>query len=184
MNHKESKPSTSTAVWIATALLHKEYPSRDAFQGREIFNKVKALKILRASDSTLKTHISHHCVANAVPSPNKDRKLLRLGNGWFRLWKDRDEYNGGRMSGESVPYINKIPKPFQYLFDWYSNEYSFYKDQTEEVTKLTGMYKTIVRKDNSLVMPEGVLKHLKAQSGDILILISVGQEDVLIKRPK
>jgi len=184
MIQSDPKPSTSTAVWIATALLHKENPSRDAFQSKEIFNKVKQLKILRSSDATLKTHISHHCVANVIPSPNKDRKLLRIGNGWYSLWKDRDSYNGGRRSGESVPNINKLPKQFQHLFYWYENEYSFYKDQTQEVTNLTGLYKTIVREDNSVVMPEGVLKYLKAQSGDILILVTVGQEDVLIKKPK
>ena len=184
MNQMELKPSTSTAIWIATALLHRENPSRDGFQGKEIFNKVKELNILRSSDSTLKTHISHHCVAIAKPSPNTDRKLVRLGNGWFRLWKDTDEYNEGRMVGESVPYINKIPKQFQHLFYWYENEYSSQKDHTEEMTKNTGIFKSIVRDDNSIVMPEAVLQHLKAKSGDILIFFTTGQEDILIKKPK
>lgn len=178
------KPSTSIAVWIATALLHKENPTREGFQGKEIFKKVKELNILRTLDSTLRTHITHHCVANANPYPNKDRKLFRLGNGFYRLYKEGDMVHPGRENGESFPDISKIAPQFQNLIHWYLGEYSSTKISVSGVEMLTGeVFSSIIKEDNSVIMPEGVLKHLNANNGDMLVFFRLDKEGILIKKP-
>ena len=98
----ESKPSTANAVWIALATLHKENPDRDAFQVKEIASKIKELDIQNASDVTVSTHISSHCVADKPAQPDTHRKIHRLRQGWYRLFVQSDPFHVTRMKGQTV----------------------------------------------------------------------------------
>jgi len=53
------------------------------------------------------------------------------------------------------------------------------------VSMVTGeIFQYKVEKENSVLMPEGVLKHLNAKKGDMLVFFKLDQEGILIKKPK
>lgn len=177
-----SKPPTANAVWIATAILHMENKLRKNFQGKEIFNKVKELKLLRSSDATLRTHISHHCVANSSPSPNRDRKLFRESGG-YRLYKDSDLAHSKRENGQSAPAPENIPEKYRKTLEWYHKEYNNY---SEKVNGLSGnsdtAYISTIDDDNRAKIPKGIIDMLKPKKGEVLLFQRLPDGNIMIKK--
>lgn len=182
MSQQITKPPTANAVWIATAILHMENKTRKTFQAKEIFKKVKELKLLRSSDATLRTHISHHCVANSSPSPNKDRKLFREMGG-LRLYKDSDIPNPRRINGQSTPTLEDIPKEFRKTLEWYHKEYNNY---SENINGLSGNrdtpYISTIDDDNRANIPKGIIEMLKPKKGEVLLFQRLPDGNIMIKK--
>ncbi len=176
------KPTTPNAVWIATALLHKENPQRDAFQTKEIFNKVQELGLQGAADITLSIHISTHCVATSKANPDTHRKLTRLRNGWFRLYKKGDEYHPSREKGQEEPMPGNIPSEYQYLLEWYKNEYCD-KIKTEKTIDSTDAKFGRVEQ-NKVQIPKEITDALDLQEGDFVAFMIQNNGEILLKKAK
>src|ERR1035441_6516182 len=85
-------------IWIATALLHLEFPSRPAFGKAEILEKMETQGL--SSDverGTLNAHLDQHLVANVPPSSGKYRMLFELAPGRLRLFRPGDLTHPARM---------------------------------------------------------------------------------------
>lgn len=114
----------SEQVWIATALLHREQPSRSAFEGAEILRRVSQLQPRATIQAGVNPHIYLHCVANKKPNPAKHRMLYRNADGTLRLYRQGDECHPERANGKIAPDRQDIPPEYAHLFDWYWSEYS------------------------------------------------------------
>jgi len=172
--------STANAVWIATALLHKENPSREGIYTMEIFKKVKELYLCDSADSTIKTHISHHCVANAKPSPNAYRYLYRLSNGWYRLFKRNDNFHIDRENGKILPL--NLSEEYKYLLQWY---YEFYnKHNSNEISDCytPDIFVAIPDENNLIKIPTKVLNLLNYKKGDIFVFTLALDNTVIMKK--
>ena len=110
-------------VWIATALLHKENPERDAFRVHEIIERVQQENLTGALRRGVEHHVSYHCVANKKPNPGRHRMLYATGPGTRRLFRDGDPYDPGR-TGKTTPERGSMPVKYEPLLDWYHKVYS------------------------------------------------------------
>jgi len=188
----EFKPSTPNAVWIALATLHKENTHRDAFQAKEIANKIKELDIQSASDGTVSTHISSHCVANKPAQPDTHRKIVRVRQGWYRLFVEGDYYDDARKKGQILPLPEMMPKKFHNLLDWYHNDYVNQEHEKPE-SLLDASFKILYSKENvkepeftqvnnnTIQIPKKIVTKLNLKSGDHLAFIPMGDEIILKK---
>lgn len=118
----QKQTTTANAVWIATALLHKENPHRAWFSSKEIEARVLKEGLLRTSLQTLRAHISQHCVANKPASPDTHRKLYDVGRGRRRLYFVVDKAHPSRANGRTEPSESEIPAHFRYLLRWFRNQ--------------------------------------------------------------
>jgi hypothetical protein len=191
----EFKPTTPNAVWIALATLHKENPEKSSFQAKIIASKIKELDIQGASDATVSTHISSHCVANKPAQPDMHRKLIRIRQGWYRLFVDGDDFDESRSKGQIVPLHEMIPKMFHYLIDWYNDEYVNmpqlpakisdidYQIESKTLDENSEPIFSQITQDNSLQIPNEIMKSLNAKSGDHIAFIKNG-DTVILKKAK
>ena len=188
----EFKPSTPNAVWIALATLHKENTHSDAFQAKEIANKIKELDIQSASDATVSTHISSHCVANKPAQPDTHRKMIRMRQGWYRLFVEGEPYDDTRKNGQIVPLPEMIPEKFHNLIKWYHNDYvkrEHEKAESKFTTSMRFFPKSIeediefasINTNNTIQIPDKIIKTLKIKSGDHIAFIQMGDEIILKK---
>ncbi len=110
-------------VWVATALLHREQPGREAFTPQEIRDRAEQ----EAAGTPLRPgfypHVSQHCVANRAPNPGRYRMLYATGQG-RRLFRPGDPYDRRREGGKTVPRREDLPARYHYLLDWYHAEYA------------------------------------------------------------
>jgi hypothetical protein len=114
--------TAADAIWIATAMLHHEHPTREDFRVDEIVEA--AIRLDSALNrSTLKTHISSHCVAVKQKSPNCLRMLTCTGRGTYRLFREGDPHHPER-TGRVCPERKDIASEYHYLLDWYEGVYS------------------------------------------------------------
>ena len=111
-------------VWIATALLHKEFPDRDYFRQSEIIDKVAEKNIFGRMRPGVIIHTAIHCVANKKPNPGIYRMLYATEEGRRRLYRKGDDYHPWREGGKMVPKSDEIPEEYKYLIDWWNNEYN------------------------------------------------------------
>jgi hypothetical protein len=122
-------------VWIATALLHREYPERPDFTESEILARFLAEGLPRGKNqSTLPTNINSHCVANRPRSrkrldPSKVqggpyRILYETRSGFRRLYRPGDDFHPDRIQSRNpskcIPKKDQIPEQYWALLDWYS----------------------------------------------------------------
>ena len=121
--NNENGVTAATAVWIATATLHRIYGINRIFSNRDIVGKIKEQGLCVANKSTLEIHISGHCVANTRAQPYTHRKLYRVSRGRYRLYRDGDYCNPGRKHGPKEPHASKVPDRYRDLLDWYREEY-------------------------------------------------------------
>lgn len=136
MNADQLVQSTRIAdgVWIATALLHQEYPQRPDFSEAEIQARFLAEALPRGAHSnTLPAHVSSHCVANGPRShkranPSKLQGgaywiLYETRSGFRRLYKPGDDVHPDRMQPrrqpKALPRKNEIPEKYWELLEWY-----------------------------------------------------------------
>jgi hypothetical protein len=62
-------------VWLATALLHRENPSRNDFTLNEIVERAAKEGIVDERRPGVYVHAALHCVANRPPKPARYRML-------------------------------------------------------------------------------------------------------------
>jgi len=183
--------STSTAVWLATALLHQENHQKDAFSAKEIFQKVKQLNLLSVSDSTINMHITSHCVASTKASPDKHRKLTRVQSGWYRLFREGDSFHETRSNGHTAPLAEMIPLEFKNVVDWYHQQYNVTnvsKSITEPVSSEINnqinseLYLIEIGDNNTIKLPDSFVKDFKIKQGQQLIFQANNDGTVIIKK--
>ena len=126
-NSKFPNPKHLTAassVWVATATLHKENPTRQSFTAEEIRQKVRDQKLFASTERTINTHITSHCVANSnLNQSASHRKLYRVDRGLYRLYRNGDPCHKTRLCGEINPPPETLPSRYLELVTWYMNEY-------------------------------------------------------------
>ncbi len=113
-----AKLAAADRVWITTALLHQEHPSRRDFSLDEIRERGKQEGLVEARVNTFYVHANQHCVANRQPNPGNHRMLFETARGRRRLYRDGDLAWAGR-TGKSLPRREDIPAKYHYLLDWY-----------------------------------------------------------------
>lgn len=106
-------------VWLVTALLQRENPSRLDFTVDEIVERAKQETITESLRPGVRVHVLTHCVANRAPQPNEYRMLYETRSGYRRLFRPGDNYDPARK-GKTIPKRDEIPSKYQYLVDWYS----------------------------------------------------------------
>jgi len=172
--------TTPNAVWIATTLLQQTHKDKDAFQPREIFKKMRELKLVQTVDVTILAHISTHCVANTKAVPATHRKLFRVSPGWYRLYKDGDEYHPTREGGISAPPPNEIPTKYRNLIEWYNQKYNI--GGKEKKVKTASLLFTSLEKDGIVKLPHNILSKLKLEEGDYVAFVENSIGDITIKK--
>ena len=106
-------------VWIATALLHRENPSRSDFSVEEIVERAVQENLTGVNRPGVYAHAISHCVANRPPSPNRCMMLLETGPGRRRLFRKGDTYDAARDGSKITPAREAIPDEYQALLTWY-----------------------------------------------------------------
>jgi hypothetical protein len=112
----------SDEVFLATALLHREYPSRDDFTIDEIVHRVKRENIFGRLRPGVRVHATAHCVANRPPQPATLRMLYATGRSTRRLFRPGDDTHAGR-TGRMASDPEDIPEKYRELVEWYRDEY-------------------------------------------------------------
>jgi|ERR1700756_4532332 hypothetical protein len=110
-------------VWIATALLHKENPTRGDFTVAEIIERARAENITGEMRSGVQVHAYLHCVANRPPNPGRYRILYATGKNTRRLFREGDDFDPRRRAGKVTPSKENIPAKYRPLLDWYAQKY-------------------------------------------------------------
>lgn len=105
-------------VWIATALLHLENPSREDFSLDEIRERGRKEDFVEERTNVFYVHANQHCVANRQPNPGNHRMLTETAPGRRRLYRTGDNARPGR-TGKFVPRREEIPSKYHHLLDWY-----------------------------------------------------------------
>ncbi|MEZ5392749.1 MAG: hypothetical protein R2724_07700 [Bryobacterales bacterium] len=113
----------SDEVWVATALLHREQPSRSSFEPAEIRARAQALHPTQPLRAGINPHIYLHCVANLPPNTATYRMLFRLEDKTLRLYRRGDPSNPGRLTGRVKPLEKDLPLEHRPLLGWYDKEF-------------------------------------------------------------
>ena len=138
-------------VWIATALLHRQYPEVSDFAVVEIVRRAEAERItcVEPLRPGVRVHAYLHCVANKPPNSSRYRMLFETSKGRRRLFRPDDPCDP-RRSGKDVPRDEEIPPEYRELIDWYRNNYvrKYFRDAaclaiTDPILALRGLGKEI-----------------------------------------
>lgn len=121
-------------VWIATALLHREYPDRADFTESEIQARFLSEGLPRGQHSnSLSAHIHSHCVANYSRSKKRSdpsklqggayRIIYETRFGFRRLYRPGDDVHPDRIQprrqSKMIPRREEVPESYHFLLDWY-----------------------------------------------------------------
>lgn len=106
-------------VWVATALLHREFPERSDFSIDEIVDRARREVEEYSLRPGVYVHVVQHCVANRPPNPGRYRMLLETGPARRRLFRTGDSYDPAREGAKTVPAREDIPAEYAKLLDWY-----------------------------------------------------------------
>jgi hypothetical protein len=115
-------------IWIAVALLHQAFPSREDFTKEEIRQKLHESGLMLGLDpGSVAAHLKEHLVANVAPTSGKYRMLYETspGGGRLRLFRPGDftfatRYQK-RKPSKTIPKREEVPQKYWYLLDWYEN---------------------------------------------------------------
>ena len=112
--------SVTDAVWVATALLHREHPDRTDFTIPEIRDRLAEEPDLPSMNPlTIDSQIRQHAVANRGRSPDRSRLLFATGRSTRRLFRPGDRYDSTREGGKITPSLDALPARYVDLLDWY-----------------------------------------------------------------
>ena len=120
----EVSMKVADAIWVATALLHRENPDREDFSVAEIVSKAIEADKDEGYRPGLQIHASTHCVADKNPNPGRYRMLHETRRGFRRLYRHGDPYHEYREDGKIRPEKSDLPAKYQTLVDWYDRDYS------------------------------------------------------------
>jgi hypothetical protein len=126
-------------VWIATALLHRELPSREDFTVDEIVDCVVKEGMTQALRPGVRVHALQHCVANRPPNPGRYRMLIATGKQTRRLFRPGDPYHPDRKGAKTMPEPEEIPTEYRPLLQWYETVYAKAKDHKNSILELYGL---------------------------------------------
>lgn len=135
--------TAAEAVWIATAVLHRDHPNTFDFSSQEIFKKIRELALTTHPDVTLNAHISRHCVANSAPDPNHVRMLFATARGRRRLFREGDPYHPERASHPTHPAWVNLPAPLHSLRDWYQSTWNTIQVEQDPLLAAIGIGREI-----------------------------------------
>jgi hypothetical protein len=134
--------TVTNAVWVATALLHKKYPERPAFELDEIVRVVNQLHLTEGNEDSVRQHIRQHSVANKKPQPNTVCMLFDVGGGLRRLFRSGDEVYPGRNENRTHPRWEDLPLTYRKLQVWYESEWkASYSSREDPLFALVGTWK-------------------------------------------
>src|SRR5580700_7982091 len=110
----KTKPQIKVAdeVWLATALLHRENPSRTDFTLSEIVERVAKEAIIGGLRPGVYVHAALHCVANRPPNPGRYRMLYETRPKYRRLYRLGDNYDPQREGSKITPDPDRIPPSY------------------------------------------------------------------------
>jgi hypothetical protein len=131
-------------VWFATALLHRENPTREDFTVAEIVERARAENAPGELRSGVQVHAYLHCVANRPPNPGRYRILYATGKNTRRLFREGDDYDPQRRGGKVTP--ESLPAKYMPLMDWYREKYARQSKtarNTDPILGLRGLGKEI-----------------------------------------
>ena len=133
-------------VWIATALLHRQYPDREDFTVGEIVRQAEVVKAAGAGPLRpgVQVHAYLHCVANRPPNPGRYRMLFETAKGRRRLYRPGDPCHRLRANGKDIPDPREIPPAYGELIEWYRRDYVGERDGSgDPILSLRGMGKAV-----------------------------------------
>jgi hypothetical protein len=122
-------------VWIATALLHREHPTRQDFGVQEIVERAAKENITGTLRAGVSVHAYLHCVANRPPNSAQYRMLFETSDHVRRLFRQGDAANPGRK-GKVIPEAADLPQKYLYLLEWYRKEF----DTSAKASWLSGIF--------------------------------------------
>jgi hypothetical protein len=106
-------------VWINTALLHRENPSRSDFTKKEITLRAAKEQIVPIRRPGVAVHVDSHCVANRPASPNTYCMLYETNKDHRRLFRSGDVPHPERRGGKALPDPEDVPEQYRNLLKWY-----------------------------------------------------------------
>jgi hypothetical protein len=115
------KIKVADEVWLATALLHRENPSRSDFTLHEIVERAAKEGIIDELRPGVYVHAALHCVANRPPNPGRYRMLYETRPKYRRLFRLGDSYDPQREGSKITPDADEIPLRYADLLRWYEN---------------------------------------------------------------
>jgi hypothetical protein len=127
-------------VWLATALLHRENPSRGDFTPKEIEARVAREAITEETRPGIYVHAVQHCVANRPPNPGCYRMLYETRPGYRRLFRKGDPYDPRREGGKTIPEADEIPLRYADLLRWYDRWSQLESVKASESDPLLALY--------------------------------------------
>jgi uncharacterized protein (DUF433 family) len=144
-------------VWVAMALLHREYPRRDSFRVGEIIARLDREGIYGVRRPGVSTHVSQHCVANKPPDGGGYRMLVAVPDGGRRLYRNGDEAHPARQ-GKVTPREDDLPAAYTYLLRWYWDEYA-----SPGAARGTSAGRNVValRESSGFYTPEALQSHIE-----------------------
>jgi len=107
----------ATEVFLATTLLHREFPERQDFTIQEIVNRAARENLAGGLRSGINVHASQHCVANKAPNPAKHRMLYATGKHTRRLVLPSDIAHEDR-TGKIFPDADDVPEAYLPVLEW------------------------------------------------------------------
>src|ERR1700761_5660341 len=105
-------------VWLATALLHRENPSRSDFTLDEIVARATKEAVADELRPGVYVHAALHCVANRPPNPGRYRMLYETRPKHRRLFRVGDHYDLRREGSKITPEPDEIPAGYEGLLKW------------------------------------------------------------------
>ena len=112
--------SAADAVWVATALLHREHPRTKAFSVSEIVHRVAREQLTSRQPTTIYQHANLHCVANRPPNKARLCMLIETPDGLRRLYRRGDPTDPQRAGTRSLPERESLTTAYADLLAWYS----------------------------------------------------------------
>ena len=116
-------------VWIATLLLHREFPGSADFSIDEIVERVQSENLHGSLRPGVYVHVVQHCVANRPPNPGRYRMLYETRPGCRRLFRPGDPEHPDRKGAKSVPTRGDLPQAYAGLVTWYEDWCAMQADQ-------------------------------------------------------
>jgi hypothetical protein len=115
----KSQLKVADEVWIATALLHREWPDCVDFSTDEIVERARRESLYGSLRPGVYVHVIQHCVANRPPNPGRYRMLFETMEGRRRLFRKGDSYHPERDGAKITPASEDLPKGYGDFLTWY-----------------------------------------------------------------